>query len=479
MDDKDKTQNQLLRELGGLRKRYVALESRETEHRKHEEALRKSEERFRRMADNIKDGLAIVENHKTVYVNKRLCEISGYTEEELKNRGSMKMLTPESRKMFQKIFDRYKKTGIIPTETEYEIIRKDGKRRTIHNRHSVSRNGDKILGYYDILTDVTERRRAEEALKKSQQQLRGIIDNSISAISVKDATGCYVLINHAFEKEFGIKNKDIIGKTDFDFLSPEEAEKNSFQEDRVIKTGTSLKTEEELSWNGSRKTFIITKFALFDSEKKPYAVCVMSTDISQRKLAEEKLKTLNQELEQRVQERTAELTKTNERLKKEIAERKHAEAILKANKKELQTKTNTLEEFNAALRVLLKKREDDKAELKEQVLDNVKSLVLPYLERLTHSKLDPQQRECLDIAESNLNEIISPFVHRLSSSFINLTPQELKVANLIREGKTTKDVALFLNLSIRTVDTHRENIRRKLGINNEKTNLRTYLQALQ
>ena len=137
-----------------------------------------------------------------------------------------------------------------------------------------------------------------------------------------------------------------------------------------------------------------------------------------------------------------------------------------------------LEETNTALRVLLKRREEDKVELEEKVLSNVKDLVLPYLERLQKTSLNPSQMSCLGILESNLNDIVSPFSRKLSSKYLALTPTEIRVANLIKEGKTTKEIAEFMNLSDKTIQAHRDNIRKKTGIKHKKRNLRTYLMAL-
>jgi DNA-binding CsgD family transcriptional regulator len=81
----------------------------------------------------------------------------------------------------------------------------------------------------------------------------------------------------------------------------------------------------------------------------------------------------------------------------------------------------------------------------------------------------------LNIIEANLNEIVSPFSQKLSSEYFAFTPQELKIANLIKDGGQDKDISEILNISLETVKTHRQNIRKKLKIRGKKTNLMTYL----
>jgi len=199
----------------------------------------------------------------------------------------------------------------------------------------------------------------------------------------------------------------------------------------------------------------------------------------QRKEAEEALRKAHDELEMRVDERTAELVKTNERLKREIEERKRAEEALREREAELETKTNSLEEVNTALRVLLKRRDEDKRELEEKVLVNVKELVVPFLEKVKNSQLDSRQVAYMDILESNLNDITSPFLRNLSAKYVSLTPTEIRVAHLINEGKTTKEVGEVMALSPRTIETHRRNMRKKFGIEKKRGNLRSHLSALQ
>jgi DNA-binding CsgD family transcriptional regulator len=158
----------------------------------------------------------------------------------------------------------------------------------------------------------------------------------------------------------------------------------------------------------------------------------------------------------------------------DITARKHAEKALEEKEQELKAKASNLEEVNTALKVLLKGREEDKTMIEEKIFANVKELVLPYVEKLKKTSLDSSQRTCTDILESNLNEIVSSFSVKLTSKYLGLTSKEIKVANLVKEGKTTKEIAEFMNSSGKTIEFHRDNIRKKLGIKNKKVNLRTY-----
>ena len=105
---------------------------------------------------------------------------------------------------------------------------------------------------------------------------------------------------------------------------------------------------------------------------------------------------------------------------------------------------------------------------------------IPYVETLKQTYLSDSQRTNLDIIESGLNEIVSPFLQRMAAIYSRFTPSEIQIANLIRSGKTSKEIARLINVSRATVDTHRNNIRNKLGLRNNKNinNLRTYLLSL-
>ena len=162
-----------------------------------------------------------------------------------------------------------------------------------------------------------------------------------------------------------------------------------------------------------------------------------------------------------------------------VMARKRIDEALHQREKELEIKTGNLEEMNSALKVLLQRREEDRRELEEKVLFNVKELVIHYIENLRNTGLDKKQAGYVDILESNLRSIVSPFSRTLSHVYLNLTPAEIEIADLVRRGKRTKEMADLLNISTRTIEFHRKNIRKKLGIDQKKANLRTRLLSLQ
>jgi DNA-binding CsgD family transcriptional regulator len=155
-------------------------------------------------------------------------------------------------------------------------------------------------------------------------------------------------------------------------------------------------------------------------------------------------------------------------LKQQVEERTRA----------LEEKTRLLEETNTALKVLLEKRESDKLEIEKRVMVNIEQLINPYLEKLANSGLNSLQTAYLEILRAHLNEIVSPFTRNLSIRQWNLTPTQMQVAILVKQGRTTQEIAKLLDLSARTVEAHRRSIRVKFGLARKKTNLMTYLRSI-
>jgi len=159
-----------------------------------------------------------------------------------------------------------------------------------------------------------------------------------------------------------------------------------------------------------------------------------------------------------------------------IAARISAEKELQEINKQLTVERKTLQETNTALRTVLSRIEEEKQEIYRNLRGNVEKILLPILHALL-LELPPAQRKYLELLETNLEEIASPFISRLSLSYHSLTPTEINICNMIRTGLRTKEIAQMRGVSEATIHRHRENIRRKLKITNSEVNLATYLQS--
>lgn len=163
---------------------------------------------------------------------------------------------------------------------------------------------------------------------------------------------------------------------------------------------------------------------------------------------------------------------------RDITQRKRFEGDLEQQKMELMAKSKHLEMANQALKAMLDHREIEHRSIEASILANLKRHVFPYTEQLAEMNLAPKARTYLQIIKTNIEELITPMNPSLSTAYQTLTPIETAVADLIRLGKSTKEIANLQNTSPRTVAIHRNKIRKKFGLVNSKTNLQTYLQSL-
>jgi PAS domain S-box-containing protein len=166
-----------------------------------EEALQESEERYRTIVENTQDGLTIIEDGRTVYVNDRACEIYGYPRDEYVRMTSLDFAAPEEKGRLQRIVEEIRRTGTMPQALECWIVRKDGTRRCIRNRYS------RIRGESDarlvVTTDITERKRAAEALKRRAAQLALLNDIGGKIAAVLDLDSVLYRAAHLVQESFG------------------------------------------------------------------------------------------------------------------------------------------------------------------------------------------------------------------------------------------------------------------------------------
>ncbi|MEJ5359940.1 MAG: PAS domain-containing protein [Desulfobacterales bacterium] len=197
----------------------------------------------------------------------------------------------------------------------------------------------------------------------------------------------------------------------------------------------------------------------------------LHVDIHDRKTSEERLRRFNEELERLVRERTAELERSNEELRRETEARRSAEA-------ELRALTEELTQINNALQVVLRKSREESDFQVRRLVNAVHELVLPHIESLRESGLSHRQAVHLDLLQETLRGIALSEIQLLEEVQRRLTPAEFRIARLIRAGKSSKEIGYLLSISPRTVETHRKHIRRKLELRERSQNLKSFLSSL-
>lgn len=305
-----------------------------------------------------------------------------------------------------------------------------------------------IVGALETLQDITDRRKAEKALAESRRWLSQIIQGSAVPTFVIDREHRISEWNIACENMTGFKAGQMIGTrnqwmafstkqrpvlADFIVNAVSEEEIAAQYGDRYRRSllGEGYEVEDYFPTLGEEgKWLFFTASPLRDVAGTIIGAIETLQDVTRRRKAEDALRASEQH-------------------------------------------------YRELSKVLLKQREIDKEEISQVFQQNVDQLVLPFFCKLREGDSSSNRNNIIKSIESNLRQINSPFAHRITNLFAKLTPAEIQVANLIKNGHSSKEIASILNLSEKTVFTHRRNIRKKSGITNQKINLQTILQQIE
>jgi PAS domain S-box-containing protein len=294
------------------------------------------------------------------------------------------------------------------------------------------------------IRDITGRKRADQRLR----DLAAIVESSDDAIISMTLEGRILTWNKAAERIYGYTAEEIVGQS-VSILVPQDRPDELLEILAKLKSGETVTHYEtvRVRKDGECIHVSLAISPLQDAKERILGAATIARDITKRKRMEDELRKSHDEL-----------------------------GILF---RDLQEKSENLEEVNTALRVLLRQRDEDRKELGESVSANVRNLILPYVEKLNRSPLSSAQMSWMKILESHINEITSSFGRTLAAQYANLTSTEIRIATLIRDGRSTAQLAELLGIAERTVCRHRNNIRKKLGLRGGGINLRSHLLSLE
>ena len=299
----------------------------------------------------------------------------------------------------------------------------------------VSRTKKGSVAWNGFCVDITSQMETEERLRQSEKRFRVLIETLPEAIFESDINVNLIYANQKAFKLFGYTKHDLEnGLNGIDLLVPEDrkrAKENLLKRFQGEKIG--INEYEALKKDGSSFPVLLHAMPILEQGGNIKGIRGIIVDITKRKQIEQEL----------------------------IKEKKN------------------LEEVNAVLKIILREHELRKTQIEEKIFLNIEKLLLPYLSELKSSNLNENQHFLLDVIQKNIEEITGSFSRDLTHKYNNLTPREIQVANLIKQGRTNKEIAKFLSLSPSAVDFHRQNLRLKLNIKGKKENLRSILLNTQ
>ena len=162
---------------------------------------------------------------------------------------------------------------------------------------------------------------------------------------------------------------------------------------------------------------------------------------------------------------------------RDITERRKAEMDLKKSRRILKEQKKILEQKNTALREILEQIGIEKKQIKDNVVKNVDELLIPIIRKMKGIATG-RMIVYIDLLEQNLEELASSFGKKISRAELKLTPREIEICSMLKNRLTSKEMAEILHISVKTVERHRENIRKKFDIQHKQINLFTFLQQL-
>jgi PAS domain S-box-containing protein len=428
-----------------------ALLLKEVENHKHtERILRDEEKKFRTVADFTCNWEFWIGPDKRWLYNSPACEkICGYARGEfMVNPGLLlSIIHPEDRKRVQACLDTHF-CEEREESLEFRLIAKDGQVRWIE--HCCQPVYDEIglfLGRRASNRDITQRKHVEEQLQESETRFRLALDAASDGLWDRNLMTDQVHYGANWYKLLGYTEEDAQQGTITweSLLHPEDAEKaKSAVQDYIGGRIRNLRQEFRLRNKKGEWQWVLSKGKIveWDENGRPIRVIGTHTDITARKTMELELKQQQEKLEEKVRQRTAEL-----------------------------------EETNTTLNVLLRKRDADKETLEAKITENISDLIDPYFEKLKGSPMTPWQKDLIYILQESIHQLTSPFMRNMGGKLLHLSPMEVQVANLVKGGKSSKEIAEILKISCGTVNIHRKNIRKKIGVDNQKTNLQVTLQS--
>jgi PAS domain S-box-containing protein len=272
-----------------------------TERRRVEDALRATEQLFRRAFDNAPIGMALIDlEGRWLRLNGALTQMLGRSEDELRATRLDDLSHPEDRDLDRPLIRDLLAGRRRAYAIEKRLLHGDGRvLQALAHVSLMHGDGDRPLYFLCQLVDLTDLRRAEAERRAGEGRLRAIVDNSPALIIVKDLEHRYLLVNRRWEELYGVRAEDAIGRTSSEVLPGERRPDHRALDEHVARTREPLETMRIVAGpDDDELTLLMVKFPLLDSDGRVSAVCTIGTDITERRRSAEERAELEHRLAQ-------------------------------------------------------------------------------------------------------------------------------------------------------------------------------------
>jgi PAS domain S-box-containing protein len=374
--------------------------------------------------------------------NYKALDLLGYTKKDIRKLSYASLLSDNDLKRLTEIVEEIIRTGSQKNVEEFALRRKDGTFVFVNVISSLIYKKGEPVAIFGIAVDISRQKSVEAALRDSEKRHRAIMNHAPDAILVSDIEGNIVDSNPKARNLFGYSKREFLGLHFTKLHPPEdlkrvkEAFKNIVNKKKYRIGDVHMLTKDgrmiDVDINGTR----------IELEDRSLTIAIFR-EMTEYKKKQEQLKAAQKNLEAQIAERTMELMQSN-----------------------------------TALKVLLSNIDQEKTNRDGKLMMSLQAQISPHIQALNEGNLSASQKAHAKLIEKSIQNVTSQFTTKILSDIAKLTPKEIQVASLIKEGMATKDIAKFMHLSRKTVDIFRGNIRKKMGLDSQKASLKSHLLAL-